>query len=124
MQREALVTSGHVVNKDTMGSLGPTFMIVLSWYKSIIPEGWTVAGIIVTRKAYNAIGGFQDVLAREDRYFSYDAMLAFPMKVRYVPETVMVTTDRRKVQDYNLAFRGEKEPIRVMYSDGNTVPAF
>ncbi len=49
-----------------------------------------------------------------------DHMLTFPMKVRYVPEVVMVTTDRRKVQDYSLAFRGGKEPIRVMYSDGNS----
>lgn len=70
------------------------FVGLYSMFKELIPNGQCYGGLMVGREAYYAVGGFRDV-PFEDTDLSFRLALAFPFRVRYVPEAFAYTSARR-----------------------------
>jgi cellulose synthase/poly-beta-1,6-N-acetylglucosamine synthase-like glycosyltransferase len=92
-------------------------MGLFSLYKAVIPNGQCYAGLMVARYAYDFVGGFHNV-GWEDTDLSLRLALSYPARVKYVPEAVASTSDRRlrgilknplAMLDYSKAYRGNAE---------------
>ena len=76
---------------------------------------------MVTREAYDTVGGFRDVDQFEDLQFSLDVLIRYPGRVKYVPEAVVKTANRRFPTPESILDPGHLLDYRKAYRNGSVI---